>query len=105
MVRDMRNYYFDLPIIAVIEGDEATSSVLGRELPSSFRVLTGEPAERAYSDLSLETTPFLFVVNHREIVRKAVPRGAEHLLSIVQTPETLASNGRRLELPEVPNVK
>lgn len=104
LAHGLRGLDVDLPVVAVIEGDEANGATLSQDLPSSFQVLTGPTAMRAYSDLKLETTPFLFSVDRREIVDKAVPRGAQHFLSLFQTPEDGASSARRGLIPEVSNV-
>jgi hypothetical protein len=103
LAHDLRDMEVALPVVAVIEGDESIGAALSQDLPSAFQVLMGQAAERAYSELSLETTPFFFSVRRREIVHKAVPRGAQHFLSLLQMPEATASNGHSIQTPEVLN--
>lgn len=101
---DLGGLDVDQPVVAVIEGGGETSEKLAHDLPSSFKVLTGEMAELAFSDLGLETTPFLFWVDRRKIVNKAVPRGAPHFLSLLQTPEMAKVSSPQAHLVEVSNV-
>lgn len=101
---ELRGATIEQPVVAVIEGDEAPAAALAGVLPPDVRALSGEAAARAFSALQLETTPFAFLVEQRQIVDKAVLRGATHFLSLVQEfggPPTTEPQVRTLELPSV----
>jgi hypothetical protein len=58
------------PVVALIEGEERSAAVLAAALPHSMKRVVGVEAAHAYSALQLETTPFAFFVDRREISKE-----------------------------------
>lgn len=104
LARDLRGVDIEHPLVAVIEGDESQAAVLAATLPSNVRTITGEAAARAYSSLQLETTPFAFFVEQREIVEKAVLKGATHFNALMQEWVAAPTHYSRVRTLELPNV-
>ncbi|MFL5900074.1 MAG: hypothetical protein ACJ75S_02600 [Solirubrobacterales bacterium] len=90
LVDGLRGHVIDEPLVAIIEGDELLAQTLVEALPENIQTLTGQSAEHAYSALGLQTTPFMFSVEHRKILRKDVLRGLRHFLSLL--PQSLAAS-------------
>jgi hypothetical protein len=104
LARELQELAIDhYPIVAVVEGDEAAASALAAVLPSGIRTVTGEEGNRMYSRLQLETTPFAFFVEQRQIVEKAVLRGAEHFQALLEESAASPSRNTPLRTLEVSN--
>ncbi|HYI99401.1 MAG TPA: hypothetical protein VEX36_06980 [Thermoleophilaceae bacterium] len=91
-------------VVAIIEGDPVHAMPLAEALPVGVRAIAGEKADAAYSALDLQTTPFLFLIERRQIVDKAVLRGADHLRSLLgAAPRTVGTARPLTQALEVQN--
>lgn len=104
LVNDLREVDIEHPVVAVIEGEPLLAAVLAERLPSGVQPVTGEEADRAYAELDLQTTPFMFSVDRRQIVFKTPLRGAEDFLSFLRRFEVKPQKQSRLQAREIQNV-
>jgi hypothetical protein len=105
LVNDLRDVDIEHPVVAVIEGEPALAAVLAEKLPSGMRRVTGEEADRAYAALDLQTTPFIFSVDRRQIVFKTPLKGAEDFLSLLRGSEVEPQNRSRVQTREIQIVR
>jgi hypothetical protein len=105
LVNDLREVNVEHPVVAIVEGDPALAATLVERLPSEVRAVTGEEADRAYTELDLQTTPFMFSVDRRQIVFKTPLKGAEDFLSLLQRSEVKPSRQSRVQAREIQNVR
>lgn len=101
---NLRGASFAAPLVVLIEGDANLAAAIASELPAEARILAGEEARDPYSSLALQTTPFLFLVEGREIVKKTTPQSAGHLLSMLEKTHSEPVSRQQARSLELSNV-